>query len=370
MSGFSNRRAARGPRPGGPGLPARPLADGDHAGGRGRVVLQECEGLSFLGTPHEHFLAGAAAYADGRLPPTTVAAHVLRGVAWCSETGVLVADDGEALVESAMDRWRLESMDLAEHARADRLAGEPVATSVWHDWGHNYYHWVVDCLPRTYAVAALARRYDMTLLVPESINPVQEFTLRRCVPPSVTIRRVPPRRLVVPDQFVFPAFVTKPRCGYVPPLPLAHVRGALLPCAAGRPGAGAGRVFVSRAGCHYRRVTNEPAVAAALREFGFVTVRLEGLPLAEQVAVFRHARAVVAPHGAGLANLLFGAPTLRVLELFPCRTPEPHFFFLTRALGQAYHYLLADAPGAHDDFEVDLAALREAVGRLLGGLPD
>lgn len=77
------------------------------------------------------------------------------------------------------------------------------------------------------------------------------------------------------------------------------------------------RLYVSRATAGMRRLTNEAEVAADLRLRGFEIVTLEAMSLAQQVEAFRDADVVVAPHGAGLTNILFSRPGTLVLELFP-----------------------------------------------------
>lgn len=76
------------------------------------------------------------------------------------------------------------------------------------------------------------------------------------------------------------------------------------------------RIYISRATARRRRVTNEAELWPLLQDAGFAKVELEQLTWAEQISAFRHAKVVVSPHGAGLANLVFCVPGTRVIELF------------------------------------------------------
>ena len=63
---------------------------------------------------------------------------------------------------------------------------------------------------------------------------------------------------------------------------------------------------------------NEDALVSALRSLGVVPVALETITPPDQIALFRNARLIVAPHGAGLANLVFtkrGACTVLELQI-------------------------------------------------------
>jgi len=81
---------------------------------------------------------------------------------------------------------------------------------------------------------------------------------------------------------------------------------------------GAGpRIYVSRRRAPIRRVEDEEALTAALGKLGFVSVELEKLSLASQAAAFAEAEVVLAPHGAGLTNLLWAGPHTTLIEMFP-----------------------------------------------------
>lgn len=76
------------------------------------------------------------------------------------------------------------------------------------------------------------------------------------------------------------------------------------------------RIYISRENARRRRVTNEGELWARLAAHGFRKVRLEELPWSEQIAALQHAKVVVAPHGAGLANTVFCRAGTRVVEFF------------------------------------------------------
>lgn len=75
------------------------------------------------------------------------------------------------------------------------------------------------------------------------------------------------------------------------------------------------RFFIDRRQSDARPLVEEGAVIAALETCGIEPVTLEFLSADAQIALFRNAELVVAPHGAGLANLLFARPGCRVIEL-------------------------------------------------------
>jgi capsular polysaccharide biosynthesis protein len=75
------------------------------------------------------------------------------------------------------------------------------------------------------------------------------------------------------------------------------------------------RIYIDRRNSSHRPLLNEGEVIAALAEYGFVPVRLETLRLDEQQRLFANADIIVAPHGAGLTNILYARPDCKVIEL-------------------------------------------------------
>ena len=107
---------------------------------------------------------------------------------------------------------------------------------------------------------------------------------------------------------------------------------------------------------------NEAEILELLQAYGFIEVRLEELAFTDQVRLFRDADVVVAPHGSGLANLVFCAPGARVIELFPAAVLD-FYFRLSQAVGLDY-YFLTDRQGdpqecGLDDYTIGPEELRQ-----------
>lgn len=121
---------------------------------------------------------------------------------------------------------------------------------------------------------------------------------------------------------------------------------------------------------------------------GFERVQLERLTMADQIRLFAGATHVVAAHGAGLSNIVFGGPHLRVLELNLDLDGQgalrPWFLILAAKRGQHYQHLnasaceLADLPlGLAFDrlmgtrrqaIRLGLTRLRHRLGRIISRL--
>ncbi len=200
----------------------------------------------------------------------------------------------------------------------------------------NTFHWLVESLPRLYSLTHVAE--PVTLLMPDTLPAARLEQLRACLPLGVSLRLVSGRSRYRVERFVLPSYLTtRWDFAYMPVEHLTYTRDCLHQAAGVSSSSSGERLYISRAQARVRRVLNEAAVMEVLSAFGFRSCRLEGLSLAEQVRLFSAADVVVAPHGAGLANLLF-AGRIPVLELH-CRAVSPVYFFLALALGQPYDYL-------------------------------
>ena len=98
------------------------------------------------------------------------------------------------------------------------------------------------------------------------------------------------------------------------------------------------RIFISRRKARYRRILNEQELLPILAEYGFSVICLEDCSVDEQISVFKFAKIVVSPHGAGLANLLYCDAGTKILEIFSGLNKD-EFFNLSASLGLEYSYL-------------------------------
>ncbi len=236
---------------------------------------------------------------------------------------LLHSDAGIACLGTEVVADTLQQTDPAQNSYEERpdglhlLAADPI--SVDGPWinllvgGHrNYYHWMLECLARL-AGASDATRTIGRILIP---MPRAEFHQASLVfagiPAALDIRFVAPSETLRVREAVSPWSVT----GYHRPHPcIVPFFRAMRDAAPRRDEAWPRRLYIDRRGSDQRPLANEEELIAALLPRGFVPVRLETLPLADQIALFAHADMIVAPHGAGLTNLVFARPETQVLEL-------------------------------------------------------
>ncbi|MDB5489499.1 MAG: capsular polysaccharide biosynthesis protein-like protein [Reyranella sp.] len=107
-----------------------------------------------------------------------------------------------------------------------------------------------------------------------------------------------------------------------------------------------GLLYVSRNEAKMRRLLNEEAILPALRDLGFEIIRPGEMPLATQIEKFRKAKVVLAPHGAGLTNILFCRPDVTLIEIFPRGGVHGSMFMRIASQREFdYYFVVGDSVG-------------------------
>lgn len=175
---------------------------------------------------------------------------------------------------------------------------------------HVYFHWMCNVLPRLSLLQRAGISYDQFYLPPLT-RPFQEQSLRHLGIDLQTAVFGNPGVHLQATTLVVPSLPAAP-CD-CPPWVCDFLRERFLPATLPQP---TRRLYISRARAQRRRVVNESEVMALLTTRGFESVELEDLDVVGQASLFASAEAIVAPHGAGLTNLVFCSRGTKVLELF------------------------------------------------------
>ena len=200
-----------------------------------------------------------------------------------------------------------------------------------------YYHWLIDAIPRFGILRQGGINWEEIdwFVVNSLAKPFQRETLAVLgVPEEKIIQsdRVPHLKateLIVPS---FPGHLD-----WVPPGTIEFLRQNFLAPVRGKNYPE--RIYISRAGAKYRQVLNEKEVIDFLQGFDFQIVLLEEMSVREQAALFAKAKIIVAPHGAGLTNLVFCTEGTKVVEFFSRRYIRTDYWMVSQELGLEHYYL-------------------------------
>jgi hypothetical protein len=217
-------------------------------------------------------------------------------------------------------------------------------------FGNAYFHWLLESLPRLW----LLKQYEVE--TGESIPVLIDTNPSRHVVETL-------RLLGIHDVIEWKATAATAEHLLIPmamhgtgiPSPFAcrWLADALL-SSTELPSIKAPLVYISRAKTKKRRVVNEAEVIDWLEGWGFQSFFLEEMSLAEQMALFKQAKLVAGPHGAGFSNVIFSYK-LKLLEFFEPSYLNACFYRLASGMRFDYAFLLAQSKGL--DMKVDVRLL-------------
>jgi hypothetical protein len=262
--------------------------------------------------------------------------YTLTDVCVSSITGQAWLPEGYLLLESVGSFYRALNADhqakVLQHTQSLSFE-EPIA--VFHP-SINYYHWMFEVLPKFCYVRSVAP--EAKFLVPiggpryftdalaQLLNPEELRSKLLFYDQPVQVSRF---LMVTHDRFVG---ITRPQDlkvlrSIVQPVIDETTKNKL--------------IYISRRKASARRLVNEKQMEEALNSLGFTIVYCEEMSWLEQIKLFTQARFIVAPHGAGLSNIVW-ATECTVLEIFPNRILPDTYALLSISLGFTYDYVECD----------------------------
>ena len=218
-----------------------------------------------------------------------------------------------------------------------------------------FYHWMFDAVPRL----ALLGRFpsDTRIMIPAHLFPAQTELLEML---GVADRcRPTPEHHVLVENYYYSSFTSRQGCDN--PYAIQFLREKFLHAAA-EVAAVSGKIYIARRGGN-RTPLQEEAMIAFLEQEGWSIVQAERLSLREQIGIFRQARAVCAPHGAALTNLVWCSPGCKVLEICSASYLNGCYESIALNMGLDYRFLVFPAD-SKQQAKVDMTSFKAAIHAL------
>ncbi len=264
---------------------------------------------------------------------------------WARDGGCVITPDNLLLGDLSPEVWGIENHPVLSRMRLpqpQRLTGQ-TAILVTLVAAGNYYHWLIDLLPRFLLVKAAAGGFDSFahFLINGSHASYESASLNALGVPLRKVSYVNSRQRFRITSAMIPSMDHDSKT--IAPWKirvLQEWRDVLL---SDRPYSGSRRLYVSRNHAAVRRLLNEKKLEPLLRAAGFTLVDLESHPWLEQVRLFANAEVILAPHGAGLANIAFCKPGTVITEI-STRAGFREYFLRLASSGSLRHRLIEAKP--------------------------
>jgi capsular polysaccharide biosynthesis protein/Tfp pilus assembly protein PilF len=294
-------------------------------------------------------------------------------------------DAGRFDLAEGVLRWAEQGAALLD---AQVASDEPIEAAI-HLAGvssGNYFHWLLEFLPRIACLEAGGTGTDVAtlpLLVDRAVHQVPQLVealtavdgggRRLIVLEPGRARRV--RRLVVPSQLAWlpnnlrDGLELRAEDSHISEEAIRFLRDRLLPSDARPSRPARRRIHLARP--QSRRLLNASELDPVLAEFDIESVQPELLSLADQVRLFADADLIVAESGAALTNIVFAPPSARIVVLSAGHWDQTLFSQIAAVIGQSMTYVAGTLiPGSHrkiyqSSFTLAPDVLRQALEQVL-----
>ncbi len=258
---------------------------------------------------------------------------------WAHYGGAVVTADNALLADFSPEVWGATRHPIFSRWRlpASQVLNGRIGIAVTPEATGNYYHWMLDALPRLlllrHATGNFAN-YD-AILLSGSRAPYETESLAAVKIPESKVRYVDSRDRFQIASALMPSMDHNAKT--IAPWKIAALRELVpdtLP-------AERRRFYVSRKRAPVRRVANEDEIAPLLRANGFEIIEPEDHSWLQQASIFAEAQIIIAPHGAALANAVFCPRGAHICEISTRAGYRDWYLHLAAAAGLNYRCLEA-----------------------------
>ena len=285
---------------------------------------------------------------------TTPFAAVVENVELFGLHGIGFTETKKIILETSLDREDCLRYSLIQTFKQgfDRQYIMPVANlekidlacSLVNYWSHLYSHWILENLTRLEALEHYSAKTGKQPILIINPNPpkwqirsleLMGYPVENCW--QWNGRRTKVKELVICSKRRQTGRTSIKACHWLRERIISNIEPHTSSNLVLSP-----NVFISRKKANSRRILNEQEVIDCLGKMNFVTYVLEDIDWEDQVKIFAQAEIIVAPHGAGVCNMIFATKKAIVIEIF-ARKISHAFYALAQGLGFKYGYILGQA---------------------------
>jgi len=276
---------------------------------------------------------------------------------------VVVSNDNYIFFDSALSYYPILEgtgiLDTIIRPKLRCIAG-PYFVLGMH-WYNEYYHWILEILPRLSLIEQFQELQTIPLIIPNNLGAIQRESLQMVgISPERTLEFDNGYWQVEKLYFANLLSMT----GNPSPRAVAWLRSRFLKDLNPETFSSKGHYYITRRDASRRLILNEDKIIAYLEDKGFEVICPGELSFTDQIKVFSNANIVVAPHGAGLTNMVFAPENATLVELFPDDYINGCYWALANVCGHNYAFICGHSEGADAGFYISLDRLKTLLAAL------
>lgn len=241
------------------------------------------------------------------------------------------------------------------------------------DHDNNYFHWMVECLPKLLLIESFSEYDGLPILIGEELHPNFIAALNLINKTGRPIIRLKEDCIYSVDTLVYPSDLSRVLDRYSGNICFEKdvvLSGKwirkLINCIATEAKETQfpwRKIYLTRRSGTYRRLLNEDEIEVAMLQEGYEVIDLSSCSLDYQRILFSQAKLIVAPTGATVTNLIFCKPGIKFVTLFSDHEGLNYYLWqqlATIAKVEFYYYIGKRAfvhDSFHDDFYIPIRQL-------------
>lgn len=276
-------------------------------------------------------------------------------------TGIILDRWGTIIAESSIGPGRIRRSGLLGVKKPSKMKVLGSGSTIYCKSAKSgYYHWLVECLPRLIELSKTEK--DCTIYLPQ-LNGIYKQALQIIMPENIKVVHTNDEWIFF-EEFTLIPFYAKPGKGFISKsfrtylFEKLHLKGV---------DSSVNKIFFSRRNAQKRKIINEDQFFKKyLEPKNFKRINLEDFQFTEQLRIINDSCVVIAPHGAGLSNLIGANKDCKVIEIISTdQRPMRFFSSLCQSIGLDYlQYTIKNKVGRHDDYTITDTDALEIVGLL------
>jgi glycosyltransferase involved in cell wall biosynthesis len=325
--------------------------------------------------------------------PVPYISHI-RNVKVLGGTNLIFSDNGLLLNDELVDYpdedfgikalqvvYRYNDMVFVKYSQTNE---KRIANGIFISCGHdnNYYHWIIECLPKISFIDQHSIDPSIPLLVPNDLHPNLKYLLSTLVNNRKIIYLQNNLLYFIDDLYIasplsrildrYDGDVKYDQDIVLSPSWISKIAESLNPTnrVVQRPWR---KIFITRRN-GLRAVSELSSIEEMVLAAGYEVVDLDSTSIEFQRLLFSQTAVIISPTGAALTNMVFCQPGTKVLVFMSNHQLTNYYMWsqlgsifnieLKFLLGQRLYHL-TNRYSVHDDYSVDLPVLNEMI-KILG----